>query len=145
MTRGIQTLLHQTVETCGSNLSAQHEFLSLGEQVCVAFSSDAQNAGRGFKLEYNVFLGCNRTYEGEHGRILSPRYPYRMRGATNCSFSVSVPQGRTVSLYFATFGLQGSTNCSRGSLKVIILMQLQVGPSARGLDYVGNSLRMTLV
>ena len=49
-----QTLLHQTVETCGSNLSAQHEFHSLGEQVRVAFSSDAQNAGRGFKLEYKI-------------------------------------------------------------------------------------------
>ena len=50
----IQTLLHQTVDTCGSNVSAQHEFYSLGEQVKVAFNSDAQNSGRGFKIEYKI-------------------------------------------------------------------------------------------
>ena len=82
--------------------------------------------GRDHYVYPKIFPGCNRTYEGEYGRILSPRYPYRMRGATNCSFSISVAQGRTVSLYFATFGLQGSLNCSRGSLKVINLMQLKL-------------------
>ena len=49
-----QTLLHQTVDTCGTNLSAQHEFYSLGEQVKVAFNSDAQNNGRGFTIEYKI-------------------------------------------------------------------------------------------
>ena len=63
---------------------------------------------------------------------MSPRYPYRMRGATNCTFSISVPQGRTISLYFATFGLQGSANCSRASLKVMISMTI-VG---RAVDWV---------
>ena len=42
------------MDTCGSNVSAQHEFYSLGEEVKVAFNSDAQNSGRGFKIEYKI-------------------------------------------------------------------------------------------
>ena len=65
-----------------------------------------------------TFPGCNRTYGGDNGRILSPRFPYQMSRGTNCSFSITVPQGRTISLYFGAFRLRGSPNCSRSSLKV---------------------------
>ncbi len=37
---------------------------------------------------------------------------------TYCQFTVQVPQGKKISLYFLAFGIRQSDNCTMGSLEV---------------------------
>ena len=130
----LQSLLHQKVDYCGSTLP--HEFYSLGENAKVLFASDSQNGGR-FRLEYSlasrhlqdffsrsheisdIFTACNRTYDEDYGRILSPRWPYRMRTGTVCIFNIQASPGKKISLYFGNFGIPNRVNCTRGAMEVI--------------------------
>ena len=50
----MQYTLAQKVRSCGSNVTAQHVFYSMSGMVRVSFVADAQNSGRGFKLEYKL-------------------------------------------------------------------------------------------
>ncbi len=61
---------------------------------------------------------CNRTYNGEFGRILSPRYPSSVPRPSYCDFSIQAPTGKKITLYFLSFGLSSSANCTRSFLEV---------------------------
>ena len=67
---------------------------------------------------YNHFSGCNRTYSGDYGRIMSPRWPRRVRRGTVCTFTIEASQGKTITLYFARLGIVTRPNCTGGSLQV---------------------------
>jgi hypothetical protein len=65
-----QQYLPATVSSCGSNVSAQHEFHSIGEEVKVSFASNAENNGRGFKLEYSLDSKIR-------GTLLNRAFPFK--------------------------------------------------------------------
>lgn len=66
----------------------------------------------------NVNAACNRTYDGVEGRIVSPRWPDLYRSTDICQFSIETPANTTISLYFGTFRIPNSNNCSTSALEV---------------------------
>ena len=116
----LQRLLHQQADYCGS--TTPHEFISVGSTVKVTFRSDATVARAGFRLEYKL-ASCDRDYDRDHGRVLSPGWPSMIPRNMDCTFRVSVqpdstPGTRYVSVYFRSFSLSSSTNCSSTYLEV---------------------------
>ena len=100
---------------CGSTIP--HEFVSIGNSVKISFKSDAMVARPGFRLEYSE-ASCDRSYDTDHGRILSPRWPSSLPYNTQCSFSINVPPSKTISVYFRYFSLASSANCTDTYLEI---------------------------
>ena len=110
----MQRLLHQKADYCGSALP--NEFHSIGSTVKVSFKSDSSVARGGFRLEYKL-AACDRVYDKDHDRILSPGWPAGISANTTCTFRVFVEQGY-VSVYFRSFSLSSRDNCSTSYLEV---------------------------
>lgn len=65
-----------------------------------------------------LITACNRTYEGAEGRIVSPRWPGFFQPNDYCQFTIQTAANTTISLYFNTFRLPNSRNCTDSSLEV---------------------------
>ena len=115
------------------------------QKIFLVFPS--KNYNEGFRLAYQL-APCSRAYNQPHGRLLSPSYPHRLpRNQQNsistcintifcnkdeqkddsllirnltCSFTVTAPTGRFISVYFRYFGITPSPNCSASHLEVKI-------------------------
>ncbi|XP_056646391.1 cubilin [Diorhabda sublineata] len=88
------------------------DYYTSGKSVTISLvSKGALPKGRGFKLEYSI-PGCNRNYTELQGRIISGNY------LTDCSFFITVPENRTISLYFSSFYIYASNNCSETGLEI---------------------------
>ena len=110
------------MDYCGS--SPPHEFISIGSTVRVSFRSDSTVARGGFRLQYRL-APCDRQYDRDHDRILSPAWPSRIPKNMDCTFTVSVANtsttpssSRTISVYFRYFHLSSAPNCSTSYLEV---------------------------
>ncbi|CAH1989272.1 unnamed protein product [Acanthoscelides obtectus] len=67
--------------------------------------------GRGFKLEYSL-AGCNRNYTELQGRV-SNGY-----NNTECLVSITVPENRTISLFFNLLQMKNVNQCSNDALEI---------------------------
>ena len=89
---------------------------------------------KGFRLAYQL-APCSRTYSQPHGRVLSPSWPHRLPRHCNllhpdlhnnssilrnltCSFKITAPTGRYISVYFRYLAISPSPNCSSSHLEV---------------------------
>ena len=88
---------------------------------------------KGFRLAYQL-APCSRTYSQPHGRVLSPSWPHRLPRNQNtlfeltinnifirnltCSFTITAPTGRFVSVFFRYMAIASSPNCSSSHLEV---------------------------
>ncbi|KAG5893860.1 hypothetical protein JTB14_005469 [Gonioctena quinquepunctata] len=88
------------------------DLYSSGKSVTLSLiSSNSVNKGSGFKLEYSI-AGCNRNCTDLQGRV------FNGNEKTDCLSSIVVPENRTISLYFNTFYMLHSTNCTSSYLEV---------------------------
>ncbi|KAG5881771.1 hypothetical protein JTB14_021141 [Gonioctena quinquepunctata] len=103
--------LHGRHIFCGKE-DKPFDFYSSGKAVSLTLiSSNSIIKGSGFKLEYSV-AGCNRNYTELQGRV------FNGNDKKECFISIIVPENRTISLYFNTFYMIHSANCTSSSLEV---------------------------
>ena len=73
-------------------------------------------------LEYKL-AACDRVYDRDHDRILSPGWLAGIAAYTDCTFRVSVQTNSSqgphyVSVYFRSLRFSSSANCSTSYLEV---------------------------
>lgn len=122
-----------------NSLQGQHKFCgfdeepfdyySVGKSLTITFKSFIlTESGIGFKLEYRtagkflileIFIsyilhssGCNRNYTSLQGRIFSSN------DKSNCIITITVPENRTISLYFQKMVISHSYNCKTSAFEV---------------------------
>ncbi|EFN89302.1 Cubilin, partial [Harpegnathos saltator] len=98
---------YSTYKYCGGQLP--HDYYSYSNSIQVVFKS-IFNGHKGFKLEYSM-ASCDRNYTSEQGRIIH-------QGFTNCLITITVPENRTISLYFNQFSIYDSEHCTHYALQV---------------------------
>ncbi|XP_023016013.2 cubilin [Leptinotarsa decemlineata] len=88
------------------------DYYSSSKALSITFTSkNSMFKGSGFKLEYSI-AGCNRNYTSLESRVSNG---YKNR---NCSFSIIVPENRTISIYFNTFYMIHTVNCTDAALVI---------------------------
>ncbi|CAH1775425.1 unnamed protein product [Owenia fusiformis] len=140
----------QSVHACGT--VAPPAFRSLDRNAQINFVTDGSSAGKGFSLNYMI-ASCNRTYEGDNGRILSPGYPGNYPVNAFCEVSVTVPEGHGLSLFFNQFYIEPHTQCRYDYLEVYngsddsaVLIQKLCGSSIPNPIFPsGNSVFMRFI
>ncbi|KAJ8975807.1 hypothetical protein NQ317_013738 [Molorchus minor] len=101
---------------------ARHVFCGIDEQpfdyyssgkslTLLFFSINSENKGKGFKLQYSI-AGCNRNYTEVQGRISNGN------NKSECIITITVPENRTISLFFTQLYIQFSLNCTTASFLV---------------------------
>ncbi|KAM8967664.1 cubilin [Pelodytes ibericus] len=83
------------------------------------FKSDIIIARHGYEITWTSSLkGCGGTLFGDHGSFTSPDYPDSYSNNTDCEWQIVAPLGKLVRLDFATFNIDGPSNCEQNYLKV---------------------------
>ncbi|CAG9816798.1 unnamed protein product [Phaedon cochleariae] len=96
---------------CGSDRKP-FDYYSNGKAISLSLvSSNSMAKGRGFKLEYSL-AGCNRNYTELQGRINNGN------DRRECHISIVVPDNMTISLYFSSFYMFHSVNCTDQAFEV---------------------------
>ncbi|KAK9889124.1 hypothetical protein WA026_004393 [Henosepilachna vigintioctopunctata] len=98
---------------CGRNGKPFDYFTATSAVTLILQSKYGNNRGKGFKVEYQ-FVGCNRNYTEESGKI-------RISVGANedCIVGVNTTGNRTISFYFSQFYSSYSTGCTDDSLSVL--------------------------
>uniref|UniRef100_F7D8H4 Cubilin n=1 Tax=Ornithorhynchus anatinus TaxID=9258 RepID=F7D8H4_ORNAN len=94
---------------CGHELP---QAISFSGPMLLSFYTDSQTADFGFEASYRV-LACGGTFNASFGTIRSPAYalsdyPNNM----DCTYLISVRDGKVVELKFNDFNLEASDYCS---------------------------------
>ncbi|KAJ8923869.1 hypothetical protein NQ315_010451 [Exocentrus adspersus] len=112
----------KTISLSYNNIQAQHTFCgtedfpfdyySTGKSLTLTLRSFlTSQPGKGFKLEYRI-AGCNRNYTSPQGRL------FNSNDKSDCFITITVPQNRTISLYFQKLFIYYSMNCTAASFEV---------------------------
>uniref|UniRef100_A0A5F8HII6 CUB domain containing protein 2 n=1 Tax=Monodelphis domestica TaxID=13616 RepID=A0A5F8HII6_MONDO len=88
---------------CGS--TKPPDLVSAGREVQVVFKSDFNIAGRGFKAFY--FSGeCQEVYMAVKGNFSSPQYPGSYPNNLRCHWTIQMPPGYRVKVFFLDLDLE---------------------------------------
>ncbi|XP_053408750.1 cubilin-like isoform X2 [Mercenaria mercenaria] len=93
--------------------------ISSQNSVAMKFTTDFSVNGTGFSLQYKKV--CGGVMRVNNGVIQSDRYPNNYPANANCTWTVTVPAGRTIRLQFNNnFNIQGTQgSCSRDYLQLL--------------------------
>ncbi|XP_050497170.1 cubilin-like [Diabrotica virgifera virgifera] len=96
---------------CGKD-EKPFDYYTSGRSVTVSLvSKDKTPKGKGFKLEYSR-AGCNRNYTEPQGRITNGN------SKVDCKFSIIVAENSTISVYFYSFYMYLTANCTDSAMEV---------------------------
>ncbi|XP_018577861.1 cubilin-like [Anoplophora glabripennis] len=96
---------------CGAEESP-FDYYSIGRSLTITFRSlITSKTSKGFKIEYRT-AGCNRNYTSLQGRIFSSN------DKSECFITITVPENRTISLYFQKMVISHSFNCKKAAFEV---------------------------
>ncbi|KAF3819807.1 hypothetical protein GH733_015316 [Mirounga leonina] len=86
--------------------------VSLGRELQVVFKSDFNIGGRGFKAYY--FSGeCQEVYTAVRGNFSSPQYPSAYPNNIHCHWTIRLPPGYRVKVFFLDLDLEGPNSLTR--------------------------------
>ncbi|XP_014649262.1 PREDICTED: CUB domain-containing protein 2 [Ceratotherium simum simum] len=95
---------------CGS--ARPPTLVSLGHELQVVFKSDFNIGGRGFKAYY--FSGeCQEVYTAVRGNFSSPQYPSSYPNNIRCHWTIRLPPGYQVKVFFLDLDLEGPNSLTR--------------------------------
>ncbi|XP_015512725.2 cubilin [Neodiprion lecontei] len=103
-------LTQETYSYCGSNLPFDFHSYGHGIEIIFESSPNPKESHTGFELEYSESV-CNRNFTRPQGRIFH-------QGSDECFFTITAPVNSTISLYFNSFSLSSSRNCSSQALQI---------------------------
>ncbi|XP_077993791.1 cubilin-like [Glandiceps talaboti] len=85
------------------------------------FKSDSAVSGHGFTLSWtSLDPHCGGEITGEsHGSINSPGYPGVYPHDTDCTWTITVEPGQTITVAFGTLALEEHENCSFDYLEIL--------------------------
>ena len=63
-------------------------------------------------------IGCGGVFSGTEGTITSPVISGKYPNNALCTYKLSAPAGKRISLFFSTFSLQYDTACKFDSLRI---------------------------
>uniref|UniRef100_A0A8D2ATK8 CUB domain containing protein 2 n=1 Tax=Sciurus vulgaris TaxID=55149 RepID=A0A8D2ATK8_SCIVU len=86
--------------------------VSLGHELQVVFKSDFNIGGRGFKAHY--FSGeCQEVYMAVRGNFSSPQYPSSYPNNIRCHWTIRLPPGYRVKVFFLDLDLEEPNSLTR--------------------------------
>ncbi|XP_043303494.1 CUB domain-containing protein 2 [Cervus canadensis] len=95
---------------CGS--ARPPTLVSLGHELQVVFKSDFNIGGRGFKAYY--FSGeCQEVYTAVRGNFSSPQYPSSYPNNIRCHWTIRLPPGYRVKVFFLDLELEEPNSLTR--------------------------------
>ncbi|XP_023438358.2 CUB domain-containing protein 2 [Dasypus novemcinctus] len=86
--------------------------VSLGHELQVVFKSDFNIAGRGFKAHY-FSDECQEVYTAVRGNFSSPQYPSSYPNNIRCHWTVRLPPGYRVKVFFLDLDLEEPNSLTR--------------------------------
>ncbi|ELK26749.1 CUB domain-containing protein 2 [Myotis davidii] len=95
---------------CGS--ARPPTLVSQGHELQVVFKSDFNIGGRGFKAYY--FSGeCQEVYTAVRGNFSSPQYPSSYPNNVRCHWTIRLPPGYRVKVFFLDLELEGPNSLTK--------------------------------
>uniref|UniRef100_A0A452RIF3 CUB domain-containing protein n=1 Tax=Ursus americanus TaxID=9643 RepID=A0A452RIF3_URSAM len=102
---------------CGRNASTAPTFYSSGSTAIVTFKSEVLSGNSRVGFTYQI-AGCNREYNKAFGSLKSPGWPDNYDNNLDCTVILTAPQNHTISLFFHSFGIEDSRECTHDFLEV---------------------------
>ncbi|XP_062437571.1 CUB domain-containing protein 2 [Rhea pennata] len=96
---------------CGSG-SPPHT-VSSGHELLVVFKSDFNIGGRGFKA-YFYSGECQEVYTAVKGNFSSPQYPNFYPNNLKCQWTIQLPPGYRIKVFFLDLDLEGRSSLTDG-------------------------------
>ncbi|NXD11879.1 CUBN protein, partial [Nothocercus nigrocapillus] len=113
--RGMSVTPHPLVTLCGTELPAR---VSVFGPMLLYFYSDSHLAGFGFQARYRA-VACGGIFNGSVGTISSPAHSIvDYHNNMNCSYYLSVGNGKVIALKFNSFQLELSPSCYKDYVAV---------------------------
>ncbi|CAH3162711.1 unnamed protein product [Pocillopora meandrina] len=99
------------VEYCGYESSLPPPVSSNSSRLWVRYKSNSSDPQVGFYAVY--FPGCEEQLQGSNGDVKSPNFPKEYFHNSKCTWTISVPEGKSVKLLFLDFKVEGDLNRQR--------------------------------
>ncbi|NWX51578.1 CDCP2 protein, partial [Steatornis caripensis] len=80
----------------------------------ILFKSDFNIGGRGFKAHFYSGAGCQEVFTTIKGNFSSPRYPSFYPNNLKCQWSIQLPPGYRVKVFFLDIELEGRSSLTGG-------------------------------
>ncbi|NXL62584.1 CDCP2 protein, partial [Chordeiles acutipennis] len=97
---------------CGS--ARPPRTVSSAPHLFVLFKSDFNIGGRGFKAHFYSAGECQEVFTTIKGNLSSPRYPNFYPNNLNCQWSIQLPMGYRVKVFFLDMELEGRSSLTSG-------------------------------
>ncbi|XP_078582053.1 cubilin-like isoform X2 [Branchiostoma floridae x Branchiostoma japonicum] len=103
----------QLSRICQNNDFAQEmQLSSTGNAMVVRFVTDQSVSGRGFNASYTAVQGgCGGNFSTPSGMIQSPNYPEVYPHNSDCTWTITVEQGKIIVLTFDSFLIESHSSC----------------------------------
>lgn len=95
---------------CSTRPPKETVIRSTGNKMSLEFKSYKESNSRGFKVHYTRVPHCNGFLESDYGRFTSPGYPGPRQMDKECSWLITVTEGKIVALMFEYFNIDSSTS-----------------------------------
>nr|XP_020016661.1 cubilin-like [Castor canadensis] len=105
------------LQFCGTNVSAVPVFYSSMSTVIVVFKAEVLNRNSEVSFAYQI-ADCNRQYNESFGNLKSPGWPDNYNNDLDCTVVLTAPPSHSISLFFHSFALEDSSDCSHDFLEV---------------------------
>ncbi|KAM4828885.1 cubilin [Thomomys bottae] len=102
---------------CSTNASAVPAFYSSTSTAIVLFKSEVLDRDSEVRFIYQV-ADCSRDYNQAFGTLRSPGWPGHYPGNLDCTVTLTAPGDHNISLFFHTFALEDSNECTQDFLEV---------------------------
>ena len=87
---------------CGTDNPA--DFTSSGNKLYVKFKTDGSQTYKGFEARFDTFNSqCGGRLTGDYGEFKSPNFPENYQDNTECTWEITIPEGKKVDLKFFSF------------------------------------------
>ncbi|NXA31451.1 CDCP2 protein, partial [Eudromia elegans] len=97
---------------CGS--SSPPRTVSSGHELLVVFKSDFNIGGRGFKAYFYSAGECQEVYTAIRGNFSSPQYPSFYPNNLQCQWTIQLPPGYRVKVFFLDLELEDRSSLTGG-------------------------------
>lgn len=110
VTDGFNTSATELGHFCATRPPGETLIRSTGNKMSLEFKSYKESNSRGFKAHYARVPHCNGFLESDYGRFTSPGYPGFRQMNKECSWLITVSEGKIVSLMFEFFEVDSDTS-----------------------------------
>ena len=87
---------------CGTDNPA--DFTSSGNKLYVKFKTDGSQTYKGFEARFNTLNSqCGGRLTGDYGEFKSPNFPENYQDNAECTWEITIPEGKKVDLKFFSF------------------------------------------